>query len=218
MTPLRLLEGKRLLIFDFDGTLADTSPLHARAFREVLRPWGVPVHYPAIAGMRTADAVAALTTRAGVELSPSQAAALSLAKQQRVRELVRQDLLPLPGVAEFLVRVKGEFRLALYSSGSRATVEAALRKLGYLGWFDPLICAEDVENAKPHPEGFLRVLELTAVAVQEALVFEDSAAGLVAARLAGIAAVCVDPSAGDYGQLASLPWDAWKNYAKGALP
>ena len=54
---MRRLDGKRLLIFDFDGTLADTSPLHARAFVETLEPLGVPVYYPALAGLKTRDAI-----------------------------------------------------------------------------------------------------------------------------------------------------------------
>ena len=53
----QLLQGKRLLIFDFDGTVADTSPLHAAAFAQVLAPLGIAVDYPAIAGLKTLDAM-----------------------------------------------------------------------------------------------------------------------------------------------------------------
>ena len=72
------------------------------------------------------------------------------------------------------------------TSGSRGTVELALKKLGYDQWFDPLVCADDVSRAKPHPDVFLRVLELTGHTPLQALVFEDSEVGMISATSAGI--------------------------------
>ena len=205
----------RLAIFDFDGTLADTTPFHARAFQEVFAPFGIAVDYRAIAGMRTAEVVSALLARAGVVLPAEQADSLCRAKQRLARTLISRELSPLPGVADFLHFARRSYRLAIYSSGSRATVEAALERLGFSGWFDPLLCAEDVREAKPHPEGFLRVLELTRVPAAAALVFEDSRSGLLSAGSAGIKAVCVDPSSAAAG-IHTVPWPAWQAVTKGA--
>ena len=183
----KMLEGKRLLIFDFDGTLADTSPLHEAAFNAVLAPWGLRVDYPAIAGLRTWDALAACLAAAGVSVPESKLRELMLSKQTHARTLIQRDLRPLPGVDEFLRWARPRYRLALCSSGSRGTVAIALQTLGYTGWFDPMLCAEDVTHGKPDPEGYLKVLALTGVDAANTLVFEDSDLGLDAAQCAGLA-------------------------------
>lgn len=187
----RLLHGKKLLIFDFDGTIADTTPLHSAAFAEVLGPLGVKVNYPSIAGLATADAMRRCLTAAGMSLSDAELDALIAAKQQRVRQMVLQELQPLPGVDDFLCWAKLRYRLAMVTSGSRGTVSLSLAKLGYAEFFDPLVCSDDVARAKPNPEGFLKVLTVTGVPASEALVFEDSQAGFVASRAAGLAYVNV---------------------------
>jgi len=74
----------------------------------------------------------------------------------------------------------------MVTSGSRGTVSLALEKLGYTDWFDPLICADDVSQAKPAPEGFLKALQISGVPADAALVFEDSQAGFTAAAAAGL--------------------------------
>jgi HAD superfamily hydrolase (TIGR01509 family) len=184
---LGVLQGKRLLIFDFDGTVADTSPLHAAAFNEVLAPFGAAVDYHFIAGLKTLDAMIYCLQEVGCILDEAELAALVTAKQMCVRQMISQALKPLPGVHAFLRWARLHYRLAMVTSGSRGTVALALEKLGYTDWFDPLICADDVEKAKPAPEGFLTALNLAGVLPSEALVFEDSEAGFQAASRAGLA-------------------------------
>jgi len=181
-----LLKGKQLLIFDFDGTVADTTPLHEAAFEQVLSPLGIAVHYPSIAGMKTEDAIVHSAHSCGRVLSPNKLAALVKAKQATVREMIASRLEPLQGVDGFLNWARKHYRLSMATSGSRGTVSLALEKLGYVNWFSPLVCADDVERAKPHPDLFLKVLELTHVDCGDALVFEDSEAGFAAAHNAGI--------------------------------
>lgn len=184
-----LLDGKQLLIFDFDGTVADTTPLHAEAFRQVLSPLGIAVNYPAIAGLKTLDAMRKCLADAGLVRSDEELQRLVSAKQQSVRHMISRELSALPGVDEFLRWARPRYRLGMATSGSRGTVELALRKLGYVGWFEPLVCADDVLNAKPDPEGFLTVLKMTGTKATDALAFEDSVAGFAAAHAAGLALV-----------------------------
>ena len=180
------LRGKVLLIFDFDGTVADTTPLHAAAFSQVLAPMGVMVDYSSIAGLKTLDAMRQCLNGAGQALDEAAIAVLVTAKQQLVRQMIGQALQPLPGVAAFLHWARPRYKLAMVTSGSRGTVSLALEKLGYTDLFDPLICADDVQKAKPDPEGFLAVINWTGVPAKHAVVFEDSDAGLVAAASAGL--------------------------------
>lgn len=186
---MALLHGKKLLIFDFDGTISDTSPLHAAAFERVLMPLGVTVHYPSIAGMKTADAMVRCATACEVVLNPDELNDLVVAKQKLVREMMQTQLLPLPGVDRFLHWASQHYQLSMATSGSRGTVGLALEKLGYAKWFDPLVCAEDVKRAKPHPDAFQRVLDMTGCSPDSALIFEDSEAGLLAAKAAGVGCV-----------------------------
>jgi HAD superfamily hydrolase (TIGR01509 family) len=180
------LQGKRALIFDFDGTVADTSPLHARAFEEVLAPMGISVDYPSIAGLNTADAFAKRLREARLPPTEVDMSALVTQKQRRVRELIATELTPIPEVENFLLWARSRFSLSLVTSGSRRTVATALQKLGYTDWFDPLICAEDVASAKPAPDGFIKALRLLGCSAEDALVFEDSEAGFQAAIAAGL--------------------------------
>ena len=111
------LEGKRLLIFDFDGTLANTSPLHAAAFAQVLSPLGVRVDYPSIAGLKTLDAMRSCLASHARELSEDELAALAKAKQLEVRRLIGAGLDPLPGVDPFLRWARDAYQLAMVTSG-----------------------------------------------------------------------------------------------------
>jgi len=182
-----LLQGRKLLIFDFDGTIADTTPLHAEAFAEVLAPLGIVFDYRSIAGLKTQDAMKRCLADAQYFLSEPQISELVQRKQQSVRKMISRELHPLPFVDDFLRWVRPNFRLSMVTSGSRGTVNLSLDKLGYTDWFDPLVCADEVHNAKPDPEGFLKVLHLTGIPADQALVFEDSEAGFESARMAGLA-------------------------------
>ena len=91
-----VIKDKILLIFDFDGTLANTSPLHEAAFNTVLAQWGFNIDYPSVAGMRSHDAILACFAKAGLVVSESQLQQLTLSKQACVRALIQKELRPLP--------------------------------------------------------------------------------------------------------------------------
>ncbi len=186
----RLLEGRALLIFDFDGTIADSSPLHEQAFREVLEPLGLTVDYARLAGRSTADAVRDCFACNGREVpDDGTVAGLAQQKQSRGRELIASSLIAFPAAMALLEWARPRHRLALVTSGSRGTINLALERLALADWFNPLLTADDFMRAKPDPEGFTRALQIAEVEAGQALVFEDSAAGFAAARAAGIEVV-----------------------------
>jgi HAD superfamily hydrolase (TIGR01509 family) len=195
LSPLAgLLARKRLLVFDFDGTLVDSSPLHARAFAEVFAPHGIEVDYPRIAGMTTEAAVDRLAADSGLALAPDERERLVSAKRERGRELIARELEAIDGAPEFVRAAASRFQLALCTSGSRRSVEAALTRVELAGCFDPLLTAEDVIRGKPDPEIFHAALGRTGAAAGEALIFEDADSGVEAAKAAGIDVVRVVPS------------------------
>jgi HAD superfamily hydrolase (TIGR01509 family) len=202
-----LLSRKRLLIFDFDGTLVDSSPLHARAFAETFAPHGVAIDYPRIAGMTTEGAVDRLAAEAGLVLDEPARARLVDAKRRRGLELIEQELAAIDGAPEFVRAAAGRFRLALCTSGSRRSVEAALARVGLAGFFDPVVTADDVTRGKPDPQAFLLTVARSGMQPGDALIFEDADSGIAAASAAGVDAVRVRP-AGAAGGLGEADWPA----------
>ena len=191
-----ILHSKRLLIFDFDGTLVDSSSMHVMAFANILKPFNIKFDYANIAGMKTLDAIKKLLNDANIQLDPIQIKKLVLDKQEYVRQLIRIGLQPMAGADVFLRWARTRYKIAMVTSGSKDTVSLALRQIGYEGWFNPLICAEDVIQAKPAPDGFLMVLERTGILPEDALVFEDSEAGFISATQAKI----------EYINIHDIPW------------
>lgn len=184
-----LLARKRLLVFDLDGTLVDSSPLHARAFEEACAPFGIAVDYANVAGLTTESAIDRLSHTAGVSLTPEERKGLVDRKRALALSLIESELQPLPGAPEFVSATGGRWQRTLCTSASRAGAEASLRRTGMEGCFDWIVTAGDVIRGKPDPEIFLAALDRAAVPPADALVFEDAPSGLAAARAAGIKAI-----------------------------
>lgn len=200
--PERLLAGRRLFIFDLDGTLADTSPVHAAAFAAALAPRGIAVDYAQVAGLTTMAAMQELLARAGQSATPAELTQLVAAKRAAARTnlaAVRE----IAGAANFVREAARHHTLALCTSAARVTAEATLASLGLSDHFDPIVTGDDVVHGKPSPEGFLAVLSHAGVRADDALVFEDSAAGLAAARAAGIDAIRIGDGAASWQELAA---------------
>lgn len=181
-----ILERKSLLIFDLDGTIADTGPLHEKAFKEVFAPWAIEVDYAAIAGMATETAVTRVLDGAGVKVSSAEIARLVREKRVVARRLIERELSFVSGADAFIRCVRRKYRLAVCSSGSTGTVQLTIAKLGLKDAFDMLVTAEDVVAHKPEPDGFLLVMRTLGLAPEQTLVFEDSASGVEAAVRAGL--------------------------------
>lgn len=198
--PERLLARRRLFIFDLDGTLADTSPIHAAAFSDALAPRGIDVDYASVAGLTTLAAMETLLARADQHATHEELAALVAAKRAAARTGLAK-VREIAGAAAFVALAAERHRLALCTSAARTTAEATLATLGLSGRFDPIVTGDDIAEGKPSPQGFLAVLDQAGVAAADALVFEDSDAGLAAAEAAGIAAVRIGDGGSDWREL-----------------
>jgi HAD superfamily hydrolase (TIGR01509 family) len=197
--PAAKLSGRRLFVFDLDGTLADTSPVHAAAFAQALAPLGIAVDYLQIAGLATADAMRTLLARSGRAADESTIAELVRTKRNAAREGLAH-VSALPGAREFVEQAADSHRLALCTSAARTTALRTLSTLGLAQVFDPVVTADEATRAKPAPDAYLAVLALAGIDAGDALVFEDSDAGLAAAAGAGIETIRI----GDRGH-------AWAN-------
>lgn len=184
------------LFFDFDGLILDTETPELRAWEELYRHYGLtfPLHewskLVGGGGESTFDPAAYLLQHSHNGLSLD-----ALVEIQR--EISRTSLekeSPRPGVQDLLEEAHSEaVRCFVVSSSSRLWVEGHLKRLGLWGYFEGVICAEDVPAGyvKPHPHLYLKALEVSALHPSQVLVLEDSPNGVRAARAAGLRVVAI---------------------------
>jgi len=174
------------ILFDFDGVLADSEPVHFECWTAILGPLGIPLTWEAYC----AECIG-ITDRAMLEV---------LARQKdpphdvedlwqyypRKKALFREKAYanpPIPEATRALIRTLSNYRLGVVSSSGRAEVEPVLERAGIRGCFETLVTGEDVANRKPHPEPYLLAAER--LGVRRPLVVEDSDPGVAAGRAAG---------------------------------
>ncbi|MDR1282959.1 MAG: HAD family phosphatase [Opitutaceae bacterium] len=180
-------------IFDCDGTLADTMPLHYRAWSRLVAEAGG--HFPvelfySWGGRPSEEIVASLNALhpGKLNLDPVRASAV---KEEYFVELL-PEVRPIVPVVEFARQWHGRGKpLAVSSGGYRKFVEMTLEAIGVRDLFGIVVCAEDYARGKPHPDPFLTAAARLGIAPERCLVFEDSPAGIAAARAAGMHCVVV---------------------------
>jgi HAD superfamily hydrolase (TIGR01509 family) len=173
------------LIFDCDGTLADTMPAHYRAWVDVLGRHGIPfpeARFYALAGTPTREIVRLLAADAGKTVDiPSVVRAKEEAFLVQIAEVV-----PIAPVVEIARAARGVHPMAVASGGQRRIVERTLAQIGILEWFGALVAAEDTVRHKPDPDLFLEAARRLGVPPEICTVYEDADLGLEAARRAGM--------------------------------
>lgn len=182
----------RGLIFDCDGTLADTMPAHMQAWKDAFAACGTACDEGFLlpfSGVPSRMIVRAFNERFGTELDPE---AVGAGKRARVRPLLA-GALPIRPVAELALSMHGRMPMAVASGGTRDDVEATLNAIGLLHIFDSIVTADDDVEPKPGPGVFLEAARRIRVAPSDCLVFEDGEAGFEAARRAGMRFVDVTP-------------------------
>ena len=184
----------RALLFDLDGTLAETDSLHLPTWVDVLEPYGVSVdeefYRESISGRNTSEIVRDLLP----ELSDEENRSVGDAKEIRFRERAT-ELEPLPGLVDFVEcgRERG-MRVALVTNAPGENVEAILLALGLRDLFETVVLADEVEAVKPDPAPYRAALEMTGVPADEALAFEDSVSGISSAVAASVPTVGITSS------------------------
>jgi HAD superfamily hydrolase (TIGR01509 family) len=179
-------------LFDCDGTIADSMPLHYIAWRNVLAEWNCEFSeevFYAWGGMPVAEIIATLNQRHGLTMPVEHVS-------KRKEELYFEALPQLKAVPEVLEHIEDQFGripFAVVSGSTKESVVASLESLRILDRFDTLVCAGDYSRSKPDPEPFLMAADRLGVAPEDCLVFEDTEMGVQAATAAGMASVKVPP-------------------------
>ncbi|MBG89851.1 MAG: HAD family hydrolase [Verrucomicrobiales bacterium] len=178
----------RGLIFDCDGTLADTMPLHWKAWQAVCQRHGVRFEeerFYAWGGIGSIQIFQTLKDEQGLDIDP---VALSKEKEESFFPFAR-DVQPIEPVMRIVREHKGQVPMAVATGGKRRNCEAVLGGLGVLAWFDAVVTSEDVENQKPAPDIFLQAAERIGIPPEECRGYEDTDLGIQAVRAAGMDAV-----------------------------
>ena len=191
---LKLPEGAfRAYLFDCDGTIADSMPLHYNAWKAVLADWNCD--YPeevfySWGGKPVRNIIADLNTMNGLQM-PIEATAT---RKEGLYLAQLPQLKAIPEVLEYIEAEHGRIPFAVVSGSTRDSVVGSLRVLGLLDKFDTIVSADDYKHGKPAPDGYLLAAERLGVAPEYCLVFEDTEMGIEAATAAGMASVKVATS------------------------
>ena len=194
-------------LFDCDGTLIDSMPLHYEGWVFALGEIGVDFVFPrplynALSGTATHEIVRLLNERFQVDLDPE-----SLMRHKREYYLRSLDRLErIEPVCEFAERIAATHPVAIVTGGHRDIVAQSLRATALLDLFPVIVTHQDVPNGKPAPDMFLLAAEALRVEPSRCLVFEDGQLGIQGAQAAGMDTVLVptpptaEPSQGDAQQ------------------
>jgi len=209
-------DGRRIggLLFDLDGTLVDTESHTDEAIDVVMTRHGIAgfaLPPTETRGRTWAHVAEVVRTRTQIKLPTAELSAELLAQWNSATA----DAKPIPGAPEALrAAAARKLKLAVVSSSPRAVIERFLQKLGVAELVEQCarIGGDDVRNGKPDPEGYLAAARLLGVEPDAALVFEDSRAGLVAARAAGMRSMFITCCATDIAENTALATASFTNY------
>ena len=186
---LNLVQNSKAIIFDCDGTLVDSMPVHFVAWHATMNRYGISFpedRFYALGGVPSDRIIEILASEQGLKLD-----AVSVAHEKEQAFLDRIELLvPIESVVEIVRQNRGVKPIAVASGGFLPIILRQLQQIAMHDWFDAIVTAEDTTNHKPEPDVFLEAARRLGIAAEHCLVFEDADLGVEAARRAGMH--CID--------------------------
>ena len=187
---LKVNPKAKALIFDLDGTLADTMPIHYIAWRNAAATYGIEFTielFSQLAGIPLYPTVVRLNQLFGTNIDPQEMGDIKEAEFERNMHLTPE----IKPVTDLVRTWHGKLPMAVGTGGSRRLSLKTLGIIGLNGYFDILVSSEDVTNFKPHPDTFVSCAKLMGVDPVDCEVFEDGVLGFQAAKAAGMMVVDV---------------------------
>ncbi|SCB26012.1 haloacid dehalogenase superfamily, subfamily IA, variant 3 with third motif having DD or ED [Bradyrhizobium shewense] len=185
----------RALLFDIDGTLADTDPLHLRAFNQVLGPRGHVFDHARFSRELQGFANVAIGERFLPDEAPERRASILDEKEEVFRALVAGQIEPLPGLMALLDRADAAgVPMVAVTNAPRLNAELLLSGLGISHRFKALVIGAELPHGKPHPLPYQEGLRFVGASAEASIAFEDSRTGVQSATAAGIPTIGVRTS------------------------
>lgn len=183
----------RAVVFDFDGVLSDSEPLHMKAYQEVLSTLGVTLtreeYYGHLLGYNDEDCFKLIAERRGWPIDESQIAALIAEKGRVFEDIITGADTLYPGAVPCVERLSAEYPLGIASGALKREITTILRRAGLERHFRFIVGSGDTPNSKPAPDPYIRAAELHGFPPRDCVAIEDSRWGLESARLAGLKCV-----------------------------
>lgn len=196
-------KGLRAAVFDFDGVIVDSEPLHFRLFQQLLAEEGIVLTraaYDSIyLGMDDRECFATVLNTHGKPASGSKVSQLIERKSALLMAEVKREVPLLPGAATLIRTLAQSVPVAICSGALRREIETMLEQVGLVSLLVGIVSAEDVAHGKPNPEGYRAALRFVhqslkpseKIHAETCLAIEDSVAGISAARAAGMRCLAV---------------------------
>jgi HAD superfamily hydrolase (TIGR01509 family) len=185
----------RGIVFDFDGVLADSEPLHLRALQEVVAPLGMTIsrgdYYARYLGYDDAGTFRAMASDRGLSITDDTVQALIGAKSEIYQAMLTGNGVLYPGAAACVERLAAEYPLGIASGALRHEIQAILRAGSLDRHFRFIVASGDTPSGKPAPDPYLKAAELHGLAPAECLAIEDSRWGIESAQVAGLKCVAI---------------------------
>jgi HAD superfamily hydrolase (TIGR01509 family) len=183
-------DSGRALLFDIDGTLADTDALHREAFDRVFGPRGHVVDDARFKSELQGFSNASIGERFLPDESPEARAAILDEKEHIFRTLVAGHIRPVPGLMALLdLADAANVPMVAVTNAPRLNAEMLLSGLGIMQRFKAIVIGDELSHGKPHPMPYLEGLRFAGAAAQASIAFEDSRSGVQSASAAGIATI-----------------------------
>lgn len=183
----------RAIVFDFDGVLADSEPLHLAAYQEIFSDFGVTLtredYYENFLGYDDEAVFMKMGERHGWNLERGKVEALIARKTEVFEEIVGTRDVLYPGAADTVRRLSSSFPLGIASGALRSDIELILKGSGLERFFRFVVSAEDTPESKPAPDPYLRAADLHGLPSNQCVAIEDSRWGILSARAAGMKCV-----------------------------
>ena len=185
----------RAIVFDFDGVLADSEPLHLRVYQELLGPAGVRLtteeYCDKYLGFDDEGAFQQISIDHKLMLGDEEIELLLAEKARRFERLISGTDVLYPGAAACARRLAAAWPLGIASGALRSEIELMLRGAALLDAFKFIVSAGETEHTKPAPDPYVRAAELHGVPPADCVAIEDSHAGLRSARDAGMRTIAI---------------------------
>ena len=188
-------ESGKALLFDIDGTLADTDALHLQAFNQVLGPHGHVFDHARYTRELQGFSNATISERFLAHEPPTRQAAIIGEKEAAFRDLVSGQIKPLPGLMTLLgLADRASIPMVAVTNAPRLNAEMLLSGLEIMNRFKAIVIGDELAHGKPHPMPYLEGLRAVGAAPDLSLAFEDSRSGIQSASAAGIATIGIRTS------------------------